>query len=155
MEDNILDERFEDILVQGLTEDYEFVKVTSFHSPNFDIDDIQSMMRNLYIDRLSRSGHVHEQYTEKAAAITNWASKQDVEDYSDKSFGSFVWNVVESAGYEDLVEPQRFFGLSPTHGPKLLAYCSLDQIISGRKKSIATCRLQELTANGGRGREYM
>ena len=26
------DERFEDILLQGLTDDYEFVKMTSFHS---------------------------------------------------------------------------------------------------------------------------
>ncbi|CAN0557693.1 unnamed protein product, partial [Laminaria digitata] len=45
MGEKISDERFEDILLQGLTDDYEFVKMTSFHSPNFGIDDIQSMMR--------------------------------------------------------------------------------------------------------------
>ena len=27
------DERFEDILLQGLTDDYEFVKMTSFRNP--------------------------------------------------------------------------------------------------------------------------
>ncbi|CAM9830362.1 unnamed protein product, partial [Laminaria digitata] len=35
MGERISDERFEDILLQGLTDDYEFVKMTSFHSTNF------------------------------------------------------------------------------------------------------------------------
>ena len=34
MGEKISDERFEDILLQGLTDDFEFVKMTSFHSPN-------------------------------------------------------------------------------------------------------------------------
>ena len=54
------DERFEDISLQGLTDDYEFVKMTSFHSPTFGINEIQSMTRNLYIDRLSRPGHINK-----------------------------------------------------------------------------------------------
>ena len=32
MGEKISDERLEDILLQGLTDDYEFVKMTSFHS---------------------------------------------------------------------------------------------------------------------------
>ena len=60
MGEKISDERFEDILLQGLTDDYEFVKMTSFHSQNFGIHEIQSMMRNLYIDRLSRPGHLNK-----------------------------------------------------------------------------------------------
>ena len=32
----------------------------SFHSPNFGISDIQSIMKNLYIDRLSRPGNVNK-----------------------------------------------------------------------------------------------
>lgn len=37
--ERISDERFEEILVQGLADDYEFVKMTSFHiSPNGGID---------------------------------------------------------------------------------------------------------------------
>ena len=42
MGEKISNERFEDIVVQGLTDDYEFVKMTSFHSPNFGINEIQS-----------------------------------------------------------------------------------------------------------------
>ena len=37
----ISDEKFGDILLQGLTDDYEFVKMTSFRSPTFGIDDFQ------------------------------------------------------------------------------------------------------------------
>ena len=70
MVEKISDERFEDILLQGLTDGYEFVKMTSFHSSNFDIDDIQSMMRNLYIDRLSRSGNVNKIAGRGAAMAT-------------------------------------------------------------------------------------
>ena len=48
MGEQIPDERFEDILLQGLTDDYEFVKMTSFYSPKFCANEIQSMTRNLY-----------------------------------------------------------------------------------------------------------
>ncbi|CAM9090813.1 unnamed protein product [Laminaria digitata] len=70
MGERISDERFEDILLQGLTGDYEFVKMTSFHSPNFGIDDIQSMMRSLYIDRLSRPGNINKIAGRGAAMAT-------------------------------------------------------------------------------------
>ena len=60
MGENISDERFKDILLQGLIDDYELVKMTSFHSRNFRTDEIQSMMmRILYIDQLSRPEHVN------------------------------------------------------------------------------------------------
>ena len=39
--ENISDERCEGILLLGLTDDYEFVKKTSFHSPNCFINEIQ------------------------------------------------------------------------------------------------------------------
>ena len=58
--DKISDERFVDILPQGHTGDYEFVKIMSVHRPNFGIDSIQSMMRHLYIDRVSRLGDVNK-----------------------------------------------------------------------------------------------
>ena len=44
------------------------------------------------------------------AAIVNWTIQQSVEGYSDKSFGTFVRKVIERREYEDLMEPQRFFG---------------------------------------------
>ena len=70
------DERFEDILLQGLTDDYEFVKMTSFHSPNFGINEITSMMRNLHIDRLSRLGHVNKLAGRGAAMTTTKGSRK-------------------------------------------------------------------------------
>ena len=60
MGEKISDERFEDIFLKRLTDGYEFVNMTSFCSPHFVIEEIQSMMRNLYIDRLSRPGHVNK-----------------------------------------------------------------------------------------------
>lgn len=45
---NILGWRFEDILLHGISDDCEHVKMTSFYSPNFKIDEIQSMMRETY-----------------------------------------------------------------------------------------------------------
>ena len=47
MGEKISRERFEDIFLQGLTDDYKFAKIRSFHSPNFGINEMQSMMRNL------------------------------------------------------------------------------------------------------------
>ena len=44
--------------------------MTSLHIPNFGIDDIQSMMRNLYIDRLSRPGNVYKVASRGAAMAT-------------------------------------------------------------------------------------
>ena len=38
------DERFGDILLQGLTDDREFVRMTSFHSPKIGNDGIQSIV---------------------------------------------------------------------------------------------------------------
>ena len=70
IEEEILQERLEDIILQGLTDDYEFVKIARFHSPNFGINEIQSMMRNLYIDRLSRPGHEDKLASNRAAITT-------------------------------------------------------------------------------------
>ena len=86
MGEKILDERFEDILLQGLTNDYEFVKMTSFHSPNFGINEIQSMKRNLYIDRLSRPGHVNKLAGRGAAMATTKGSRK-VRCYNYQEFG--------------------------------------------------------------------
>ena len=84
MGEKISDERFEDILLQGLTDDYKFVKMTSFYSPNF--NEIQSMMRNLYIDQLSRPGHANN-LAGKGAAMTTTKGSRKVRCYSCQEFG--------------------------------------------------------------------
>ena len=56
---------------------------------------------------------IEEEYADKGAAeIANWATKQDIEGFPDKWFGSFVWKVVESKDNDTLVEAQHFFSFS-------------------------------------------
>lgn len=71
MGEEISDERFEEFLLQGLTDDYEFVKMMSFHSPNLGIDE-----RNLYIDQLSRPGHANKLAGRGAAMTTSEGSRK-------------------------------------------------------------------------------
>ena len=85
MGEKVSDERFEDILLQGLTDDYEFVKMTSFHSPNFGVDEIQPMMRNLYMDRLSIPGHVNK-LAGRGAAMTTTKEPRKVRCYICQEF---------------------------------------------------------------------
>ena len=85
MGEKISDERFEDILLQGLTDDDEFVEMTSFHSPIFGINEIQSMMRNLYIDRLSRPGYVIK-LAGRGAAMTTTKNSRKVRCYNCQEF---------------------------------------------------------------------
>ena len=89
-----------------------------------------------------------------ATEIANWTIKQGVEDYSDKSFGTFVWNVIERREYDYLMEAYYSLEFSPAHGPKLspqvkIRWSQLETF------SIATCRPWKLTANGGRGRSII
>ena len=86
MGEKISDERFEDILLQGLTDDYDVVKMTSFHSPNFGINEIQSMMTNLYIYRLSTPGHVNK-LAGRGAAMTTTKRSRKVRCYNCHEFG--------------------------------------------------------------------
>lgn len=86
MGEKISDERSEDILLQGLTNDYEFVKMTSRRSPNFGIDEIQTIMRTLYIDRLARPGNVNKMAGRGAAKTTTRGTRK-VRCYNCLEFG--------------------------------------------------------------------
>ena len=77
---------------------------------------------------------LEENYREEAAAeIANWTIKQGVEDYSDKSFGMFVWNVIGRGEYDDLVEARRSFEFLTSAWAKAPTP-SLDQMVSARKR---------------------
>ncbi|CAN0243826.1 unnamed protein product [Laminaria digitata] len=52
----ISDERFEDIMLRGITSSYDYIRNTSYRDPNFGRKDKQSTMRRMYIDDLSRKG---------------------------------------------------------------------------------------------------
>ena len=62
--------------------------MTSVHSPKFGIDDIQSMMRNLYIDRLSISGNTNK-ITGRGTAMVTTRKPRKVRCYNCQEFGHF------------------------------------------------------------------
>ena len=51
----ISDRRFKDICVQGFTAEYKDIKMMMYRDPTFDIDQMQSTMRHLYLDDISRN----------------------------------------------------------------------------------------------------
>lgn len=55
MEEPITDRHFTDIVLQGLTEEYRDVKLMTWKDPDFDLPKIQSVLRHLYLDGLSRN----------------------------------------------------------------------------------------------------
>ncbi|CAN0299657.1 unnamed protein product, partial [Scytosiphon promiscuus] len=54
MGEPITDRNFKDIMVQGLTDDYKDIKLIMYRDPSFNLEQIQSTMRHLYLDNLSR-----------------------------------------------------------------------------------------------------
>ena len=56
MGEPITDRRFKDICIQGITDEYNDVKLLVFRDPTFALDQIQSTMRNIYLDAQSRKG---------------------------------------------------------------------------------------------------
>ncbi|CAN0596200.1 unnamed protein product, partial [Laminaria digitata] len=56
MGEPISDRRFKDICVQGFTPDYKDIKLMMYRNPTFDIEQMQTTMRHLYLDDLSRNG---------------------------------------------------------------------------------------------------
>ncbi|CAN0602669.1 unnamed protein product, partial [Ectocarpus sp. 12 AP-2014] len=48
-------ERFEDIILQAISNDYDYVRQTSFRVRDFGLEEIKTTMKNMYIDSLSRT----------------------------------------------------------------------------------------------------
>ena len=84
----------------------------------------------MLVRQVSFLGRNHRE--EAVAEISRWAIRQGGEDYSDKSFGTFVWNVMERRAYDDLVEVQRFSEFLTSAWAKA-ATPSLDRMVSARK----------------------
>ena len=55
MGESISNRRFKDICVQGFTPEYKDIKLMMYRDPTFDIDQMQTTMRHLCLDDLSRS----------------------------------------------------------------------------------------------------
>lgn len=56
MGETVSDRWFKDICVTGFSDDYKDVKMMMYRDSTFDIDQMQSTMRNIFIDEQSRSG---------------------------------------------------------------------------------------------------
>ncbi|CAN0535206.1 unnamed protein product, partial [Ectocarpus sp. 12 AP-2014] len=51
----ISDDKFEDIILLAISNDYDFVRQTSFRVRDFGLEEIKTTLKNMYIDRLSRT----------------------------------------------------------------------------------------------------
>ncbi|CAN0454127.1 unnamed protein product, partial [Pylaiella littoralis] len=56
MGETVSDRWFKDICVTGFTDDYKDVKMLMYRDPTFNIDQMQSTMRHMFIDEQSRNG---------------------------------------------------------------------------------------------------
>lgn len=54
-EEPTLDRNFTEIVLQGFTEEYRNAKLMPCNDPNFDLPNIQSVVRHLYLGGLSRN----------------------------------------------------------------------------------------------------
>lgn len=52
----VSDERFEDIVMQGITKDYDYVRYTNYRDPEFGLEEIQAILRRINIDDMSHKG---------------------------------------------------------------------------------------------------
>ncbi|CAN0181136.1 unnamed protein product, partial [Laminaria digitata] len=78
MDEPITDRRFKDICVQGFTSDYRDIKLMMYRDPSFDIDQMQSTMRHLYLDDLSRNSVVKGKIAGRGVAMTPDTSTCDL-----------------------------------------------------------------------------
>eukprot|EP00903_Cladosiphon_okamuranus_P010136 g9598.t1 len=56
MGEPVTDRRFKDICIQGITDEYNDVKLMVFRDPSFALGEIQSTMRNIFLNSQSRKG---------------------------------------------------------------------------------------------------
>lgn len=64
------DRRFKEICMQGFTSDFKDIKLMMYRDPTFDTDQIQTTMRHLYLDYLSRSNSAKGKIAGRRVAMT-------------------------------------------------------------------------------------
>ena len=69
MGEPMTDRPFKDILVQGLTDEYDAVKFQIYRDSSFGIDDLQTNMRHLYLDK-SRSSETSGRIAGRGAMMS-------------------------------------------------------------------------------------
>ena len=78
MGEKVLDRWFKDICVTGFTDEYKDVKMTMYRDSSFDIDQIQTIMRHMFLDQQSRNGTKGRIAGRGTAMTTKTSTNHDV-----------------------------------------------------------------------------
>ena len=86
MGEHISDRYFEDICVTGFTDNYKDVKMMMYRDPSFDVDQMQTTMRHMFLDEQSRNG-TKGRIAGRGSVMTAVTSEQDIICYWCKNRG--------------------------------------------------------------------
>ena len=77
MGEHISDRYFKDICVTGFTDNYNDVKMMMYRDPSFDVDQMQTIMRHMFLDEQSRNG-TKGRIAGRGSVMTAVTSEQDI-----------------------------------------------------------------------------
>ena len=77
MGEHISDRYFKDICVTGFTDNYKDVKMMMYRDPSFDVDQMQTTMRHMFLDEQSRNG-TKGRIAGRGSVMTAVTSEQDI-----------------------------------------------------------------------------
>ena len=77
MGEHISDRYFKDISVTGFTDNYKDVKMMMYRDPSFDVDQMQTTMRHMFLDEQSRNG-TKGRIAGRGSVMTAVTSEQDI-----------------------------------------------------------------------------
>ena len=86
MGEHISDRYFKDICVTGFTDNYKDVKMMMYRDPSFDVDQMQTTMRHMFLDEQSRNG-TKGRIAGRGSVMTAVTSEQDIICYWCKNRG--------------------------------------------------------------------
>ncbi|CAM9684860.1 unnamed protein product, partial [Ascophyllum nodosum] len=86
MGEHISDRYFKDICVTGFTDNYKDVKMMMYRDPSFDVDQMQTTMRHMFLDEQSRNG-TKGRVAGHRSVMTAVTSEQDIICYWCKNRG--------------------------------------------------------------------
>ena len=86
MGEHISDRYFKDICVTGFTDNYKDVKMMMYRDPSFDVDQMQTTMRHMFLDEQSRNG-TKGRIAGRGSVMTAVTSEQDITCYWCKNRG--------------------------------------------------------------------
>ena len=88
MQENILDERFQDIILQGLTDDYDYIRDTHHRDRTFGLEEMKNTMKNMYVDNLSRRDNNRSRIGGRGVAMGT-RNLSDIQCHGCKEYGHY------------------------------------------------------------------